>query len=62
MNPIYRWEILLTIDSHWPDEESAAEGAADLVNSIRADLTADETLVRSSVMVRRRRTDGEIHD
>lgn len=60
MHPLYHLVIALTVETHYPDQDSAAQGAAELIREFRERLAEDETLVRSSVMVRR--TDGELHD
>jgi hypothetical protein len=62
VNPRFRTVITLTIDSHWPDREEALRGADELVEEFRSRLAADETLVKTAVMVRRRRVNGELHD
>ena len=62
VNPLFRTVLTLTVESHWPDEKAALGGAADLMRELRASLNEDERLVKSAVMVRRARTDGEKDD
>ena len=62
MNPLFRTVLTLTVESHWPDEKAALQGAADLMRELRLKLNEDEHLAKSAVMVRRVRTDGELDD
>ena len=62
MNPKFRTVLTLTVESHWPDEKAALQGAADLMRELRLKLNEDEHLDKSAVMVRRVRTDGELDD
>lgn len=62
MNPLFRTTLTVTIESRWPCERDAIGGAADLIREVRDVLHEDERLVKTAMMVRQVRTDGEIDD